>query len=470
MKHNKLPLFGVLILASSIWTPAQAEAEKAALTFNCPANSQWVTNPNPPNEIPKGANAGFCEFYQFSWQWFLQLMSPSTTNNQLRNFEIAQDYPILEVDKEGRSVNSCDDNAPKHLLFTRVRKSKAATTPFVFPKRTGEAGGGDTIYDQNGNVVFFDIRFSRNLCDITTIQSQPNFPTGTTELKTAWRIISNNEKSSYYWIEANIDEVPGKERLGLIGMHVVRSTTLHPEFVWATFEHKKNAPHCTNPQTASGWSFASKQCAIKNPPSYCNFNIATPNVALKSTPTEICRVFPDGTDPSDHKAAENIAVITQLNTELVGKNGYITKLPSTDPMAVFKNYFIVGALWENDITQPSSVITNQRGSMRLTNTVAETTDQDVDLTASFVSNCFGCHNYETTRSNTATGAGLSHIFDDVIAGVCANPKHYSAGPIWSNTDALAKCAKTCSTHGGWNGQWTTTQQGVESVCGCCLSN
>ncbi|MFM7453247.1 MAG: mannan-binding protein [Cyanobium sp.] len=39
-----------------------------------------------------------------------------------------------------------------------------------------------------------------------------------------------------------------------------------------------------------------------------------------------------------------------------------------------------------------------------------------------------------------------------------------AGPIWSNDDAKAKCPGVC-TGLKWNGQWTTMEQGVMSVCG-----
>jgi Mannan-binding protein len=43
----------------------------------------------------------------------------------------------------------------------------------------------------------------------------------------------------------------------------------------------------------------------------------------------------------------------------------------------------------------------------------------------------------------------------------------NAGPIWNNADAQGKCPAVCgSVHSEWNGQWRTTQTGVQSVCGC----
>jgi hypothetical protein len=435
-----------------------------AATPVCEASSSWITNPNPPSEIPNGSNAQFCDFYQFSWQWFFDLVSPSTSDASLRNFEVAANYPILQLEGD-----SCAANAPQKVVFVRVEKPQDANTPFIIPERIGQAGGEDTIYDQNGNVVFYDVRFSRNLCNVGQIQSAPQFPAGTTEMKTAWRVITDAEKASYFWMEADIDNVPGTELLGMIGFHMVIATALHPEFIWVTFEHRSNAPDCSNPGTApaSGWSFASAACVEQLPTitGACKFNAATPATSITGPASEICQVFHDGTDPSDHEGADNIAIIDSMNTQI---QGFLTALGSDSPMSVWQNYMMVGALWENDVTQPSSIVSNQRGSMRLANTVMETTHQNVDLTSSFVSNCFGCHNFDGSKaSNTLPSSGLSHIFDDIMEGQCATPTDVQAGPIWNNSDAEQKCPQTCKTNGGWNGNWTTTEPGKMSVCGCC---
>jgi hypothetical protein len=46
------------------------------------------------------------------------------------------------------------------------------------------------------------------------------------------------------------------------------------------------------------------------------------------------------------------------------------------------------------------------------------------------------------------------------------PNDANAGPIWNNDDAPAKCKPACEWYGGWNGQWRTTVPGQMSVCGC----
>lgn len=43
----------------------------------------------------------------------------------------------------------------------------------------------------------------------------------------------------------------------------------------------------------------------------------------------------------------------------------------------------------------------------------------------------------------------------------------NAGPIFDNAQAQQTCPTVCVAPQKWNGQWTTTQPGVMSVCGCC---
>ena len=71
--------------AANAASETQPQTVKSAITYTCPASSDWVTNPNPPSKIP-GGGTDFCQFYQFAWQWFLYLMSPSASDASVRNF------------------------------------------------------------------------------------------------------------------------------------------------------------------------------------------------------------------------------------------------------------------------------------------------------------------------------------------------------------------------------------------------
>ncbi|WP_210330696.1 mannan-binding lectin [Aliikangiella sp. G2MR2-5] len=457
----------ILLGLTSFSINAKSYKSKA---YDCKADPGWfngsVTMPVEVKKSNPDGTSDFCDFYQFSWQAFLYLMSTDPTDSSQRNFQNENNYPILEFNTDGTPANSCDTKPAAQRFRVSLQKST------TIPESINQAGDGATIYDQNGNVVYYDVRFSRNMCDVSSINQLTNFPTGTTEIKTAWRVITSAEASNYINMTANV----GTQKdvlLGLVGMHLAIATTDHPEFVWATYEHNNNSPDCAKPGQSTGWLFASPQCTdalIKGDSLaivQCQFNQADKQSAsqITGTPTEICREYPYGTAASDPNAEENLGDVTSLNQHVRDN--------LKGDLAVLKNYFNVGDLWVSNIAL-SSDISNQRGSLRLANTVAETTFQDVDIhSKNFISNCFGCHNYtgesQNKNKNTTSGS-LSHIFDDIAAGLnqCLDVQ---AGPIMSNSDAQTKCPSTCknasSALGKWNGQWRTTVPGRMSVCGCC---
>jgi hypothetical protein len=421
-KHLRL----LLLLLASICTGAQAEYVAPTESHNCKADSKWFTSPGMPTEVAKSGNDGssnFCDFYQFSWQAFAYLMSPSQSNPAIKNFQDTQLFNELEVNADGAPANSCDNIKSGNTLFVRVTKSQDLGDPFVIPERINQAGGGATIYDQSGNVVYYDVKFSKNMCNIAAIQKLTNFPTGTTELKTVWKVLKAGEENQYLTMKTIIGANAKSTTLGMIGFHLAIATTDHPEFVWSTFEHNTNAPDCTKPETTTGWSFTNQQCvkalADKDPLGIvqCRFNNATKQTdptKTTGTPTQICREYAYGSKKGDLKYAENVGDISSLNSNVAP---YLT-----GPYTFLNNYFNVGALWVSDIKQKST-IANQRGSLRLANTVAETDYQNVDLNPqtnnNFASNCFGCHGYNGTAdkiSNTTGKKAISHIFDDITKG------------------------------------------------------
>lgn len=107
-------------------------------------------------------------------------------------------------------------------------KANAEGEQFVIPERIGQAGDEATLYDQNGNVVFYDIRFDRGLCDAS---ASGDLPAGTTEMKSSWRQLEAGE-SGYFTMDAVIEGVsPDPVTLGLVGFHLFRTTPQHPEGV-----------------------------------------------------------------------------------------------------------------------------------------------------------------------------------------------------------------------------------------------
>ena len=226
----------------------QSTSTTAMSTTTCMADQSWVTSPSLPSEIPD-QGADFCDFYQFSWQSFLYLMSPSSGDVSIRNFEDVANYPILQ------NSNSCSASSSTPNLFVRMVKDNDSSPEFTIPEAIGQAGGGATIYDQKKNVVYYSVSFSEDLC--TKAQSPNptagNLPTNTIEMKLAWQVIDDTQTGDYVSMQADIvksDDSDKMTTLGLVGFHLVQGTPLHPEFVWASYEHKNNAPNCIDATAA----------------------------------------------------------------------------------------------------------------------------------------------------------------------------------------------------------------------------
>lgn len=475
---------GSLLLSSMCMLPETASASYASA--QCSVDPAWISNPSLPVEIDKSdadGTSNFCDFYRFSTQTFLYLMSPSGQGD-MRRFQMQANYPVLESNIDGSPANSCDDSVAGSTLRTSLAKDMS----------TGQAGGGATIYAQDGNVVYYDVRFNKSLCELTgsavemNSQNIVNFPGGTMELKFAWKKLSQIEISDATFVTQK-QVISGKaETLGLVGMHIAVATPDHPEFVWATYEHKNNTPDClpSNKSDNKNWMFSSESCANGLPDSSatadaCKFNQPEKNLTDPTgTPTNICRVFPYGTWSGDHEAGENLNDITQQNAQLLALLG---ESGTAGSMKVLENYFTVGALWVTDITKSSGGVgvPNERGSLRLANTVAETDYQHVDLTSEFSGNCFGCHNYKGTSeavSNNITSQALSHIFKDIKIGQGHDIDVTSSTVIADNSKAAAICGgdtktkgvcEASSKHLKWNGNWTNINTSAGSVCGCTPS-
>jgi hypothetical protein len=361
-----------------------------------------IGGPNPP---PVG-NETNCQFYQFAYQWFFAMTQPTGTSGE-RKFETLNVYQPNTKDQCAVAGKFTGRASIAKALFVRTPKPKLNEFNSVVPKDIDQATG-TPLYDQNRNVVLYYVLYSPNECQATAAGFLPN----TIELKTSWRILKSADPA-YYTMTATVDGLPNNPViLGLVGFHLVINTQFHPEFVWATFEHVNNAPDCTNPQPppAGGWSFLSSDCATclkqngVNGCPQCNFNVAPPPpFGITGPPTQVCRVYRDGTDPGSMTGGNNNDTnrfnIDTLNSQIAG---FLAQLPSDSPMAVWKNYTLVAGLWTNGGV-PSGGTDVQRGSLEDANTTMETFFQQANQ------NCFSCHAYVKE-----TPLLVSHIASDLL--------------------------------------------------------
>ena len=374
----------------------------------CKANMDWISHSSMPSEVAKEET--FCDFYQFSWQWFLA-QGQEIKDEQIDRERVFEQNRIYQI---GGLKDQCDlppvvgRMASFEHQQPRIRKSD---------KHEKVQADGHALYDQNGNALVYNIYYSPQNCQAT----EKGFVPQTLEVKASWVLLS--EPSDDYLVIAE----PAGESLvyyGLVGMHLAIWTPHHPEMIWATWEHKDNAPLCDGSSPVKAYNFASKEAAKclhkhKSVEKCAQFKFNAPHTVSPppetSTPINVCREFSYGSElksVNGNDTHANALAIMQLNEQLVGKNGLLTGLKKSDPMHVWSNYEMIGALWtkdgaasgkppvpskqgEPDKTSP------QRGSLELTNSSMETFQQGAD---SFVPNCFGCHNYDPSDP-----LGVSHI-------------------------------------------------------------
>ena len=446
-----------IVLVGLLLSTAALAAGDEPIEPSCAFDPEWIISPDFVDEVgfseDDGKDSSFCDFYQFSWQNFLYLVSPagdsaSKSGNAYKTQFQNTDNFLPYTSKKG--VNPCAGDTPEHTFFGTMptglepRDWKSLDDPDVY-----QAGSKAVIYDQNGNAVMYTTRFNRDLCDVQNIVPHSYFPASTTELKMAWRVLTEKDDTSlYYTIDAppgSLGKKSGTTTLGLIGFHIAIVTDAHPEMIWITIEHNLNDPYCrdvnqdstTEPIASHDYSFTDSSCIqLAESQEPCTFNepkkYTQGNAKLTGTPTEICQQYPfgqlpDTIDPNDNDNPANQAAISQLYsafTSYVEDPKNDTK--ETQWAKVWTNYRMVGALW---LSQPYSAKprlfpgqfnssdcdktmqncyqygnpgnnTHQRGSLALANSVAETDFQGPvdaldDDGNSRLRNCFGCHQFTT---------------------------------------------------------------------------
>jgi hypothetical protein len=158
----------------------------------------------------------------------------------------------------------------------------------------------NTLTDQAGNLVRYEIRFNRDEFEFIRQSGAANTGAysyggpfardgetlslpdnrngfegvGAIELKASWKEITDADDASRYYTQGVVVYDPKAEQtcrpaiLGLLGLHVGRKTYHAPFFTWATFEHVDNTPPAGSNGDGRKYTLFSKVCA-ENPPDAC---------------------------------------------------------------------------------------------------------------------------------------------------------------------------------------------------------
>ena len=254
--------------------------------------------------------------------------------------------------------------------------------------------GRALYYSQNVDPVFYEFVRSNKYYLPDEYENAPadtDFPVGAIEFKYSWRIVEEGEDTSTFYVtpaeifllaektdgagNTVIVVDPTKTRkvnVALVGVHVVGVVKDHPEFIWATFEHKDNAPDLpagmsvtsADPVSNREWTFyhANTPAKDSNHNPVNEMKLVDPDNQLLSPVVNVFRAFPFGGGPQD-----NVANIQSLNESVQ------TKVLAG---SVWANYALVGGVWSSpNNVSPGQAISPQFGSVSLANTTMETFDQ-----------------------------------------------------------------------------------------------
>ncbi|WP_289663281.1 hypothetical protein [Flavobacterium panacagri] len=414
-------------------------ADNAATVCECEA--KWFPHEQTPAP-EEGDGSPFdtksttnCIFHQWSWQKFLWLTKPLANGNPL--FLDSLDVVTPEMEHVSPQLGL-------KLVLSSINQAGPAGVLVSNPKVVLGKTAGDT--------VFYSIHVNKILMDKALIAASEinsgkipysnleTFPVGSLELKVSWistAAIPKEKQGDYFITKAAVQNKSGQyveKSVALLGMHVVGVVKNHPEFIWATFEHKDMAPVYdwkNNSVTAkeeklfyesgktSGLSGITWDRTNKRP--------LTPNKAFVLYEYGVPKVL--GTN----------AYMATSQSEPINFNNidFINKCVASKLKDVFKNYFYNGSVWlDTDGLSPedqakiivkkqiSSVLPDSlaRGSSNLANITMETYTQTFKdsihkINAGNLVNCFTCHqsqNFDKSRGIGKSPLYLSHIFESYL--------------------------------------------------------
>ncbi|MBT0568738.1 hypothetical protein KIK84_00230 [Curvibacter sp. CHRR-16] len=289
---------------------------------------------------------------------------------------------------------------------------------------------GNMLVAPNGYPVLASVHMNasyfktaqRNLVWTKGYQTNPNrddyFDTGAFVVKATWLRLAEGEMPPLgaYTTTAqvpilaidkrgkNVSPVEGKfvsAKVALLGLHVVGTTVNHPEFLWATFEHKLNSPRFDdntfdinkppNPKNytlyRAGTPMSATNIANNTAPPILRFNEQT----QRFTPSTNAVLY-NKTGGENHSPAgpSNIANLNESAQTFLSNSGFKD----------LASYDLIGTVWlkpnfytGKNLSKFDQLQTRAVGSVNLANSTAETFQQAAsNQKRTEWKNCFSCHN------------------------------------------------------------------------------
>jgi hypothetical protein len=412
-----LPFLG----SHSAHSETTANSAATPTTLNCPQGFGWAEGlggnllPNAKMPVSFSATASNCLFHQWSWETFVWGTANINGAPRFMSFPTPADL-ISEKSNTGLlrlSSRSTGDHAS-------ITEGAGAIVE----------ADGNMMVGPNGYPVYASVHMNhsyfttakRNLIKTGAYEKQGDdyFDVGAAVFKATWYRLDVGEKApeGAFTTQAqvpNLHVLATKTSatvapsgtfetvtVALVGLHVVGYVENHPEFLWATFEHKRNAPMITD-------NTFSPSPTKSSPDSYTFYKAGTPfsevNKAANATkPTSLSYDPKSGKfSPITNVVQENKTGGAAIPADIEILNTASQNFLSTQkaPQPLFGNYNLIGTVWMAPntyvTTNPSWQSLNQAnavGSVNLANTTAETFVQQASnkVPPASLRNCFLCHN------------------------------------------------------------------------------
>jgi hypothetical protein len=274
-----------------------------------------------------------------------------------------------------------------------------------------------------------------------TASSAAYGPVGAIETKAAWLELPNPADWPRFKISKALVTYPGQKPrtvvVGLAGLHIIHKTALGQQFIWATFEHRENAPDATqvaNRKFTPPYTYFNPRCDPATDHYKCVAN---------ANPT----VVNGGKNPYDApmQVVRTTPIPTRANDDVAGLNEYVWSqvIARQNPKSVFLSYQLVNTLWSNQNTtiQPgartpliAAQLSPGPSQEPVANTVLETYVQNLT--------CITCH--ASAPIATVTPSASTKIFDPATAGSPSTARN----PYASDYSFLLNNAQQPKAHQG----------------------
>jgi len=217
---------------------------------------------------------------------------------------------------------------------------------------------------------------------------------GAIMVKSSWKVMGpQDDPSQFHTTTAlmytppsdnpKIEEACAQKTVGLVGLHVVHKTQTEPQWIWATFEHVRNAPtqaEVDRNSLLADYNFYQPGCAE----TVCPINQPPP------------RPWNPNVIPFPHNFTSQVIRLISLTSEVSDLN---TSFQSLLKGTVWENYMLISTQWPTDGKSKTDP-TGAPFPVYLANTTLETYSQGEVPQAS--SSCMDCHGNATDTQGRAS--------------------------------------------------------------------